>query len=488
MALLALVAVSLVIAPAAVQASEPAPLLEAGFENDLKGWNTAGVGEVAPSVISGAARAGTHSGRVVLTGSQNRSELILGGDGGSSFDPVKFGDGAEYWYGFSFNIQQMVYGHPGAHNLLMQFKSNGEGSPNFGLQLWNYIGDNGEYRANPKGLWSHGEAMGGERFLAPVPEDQWHDVRIHFRASSHGAGFYQVYLDGKLVDSRSNVSMIVPGHEYAYIKDGIYRNGSTIPGTSEIFLDAAKLGTSSESVLAGPPPAPPPPLLESDFEDWLAGWNTAGVGEVMPTVTSSPVRTGTHSGRFVLTGSQNRSELILGGDGNSSFEPVKFGEGAEYWYGFSIYIQQMVYGHPGAYNHIMKLKSEGEGVPNFGLQLWNYAGDDGEYANLPGGGKGLWSTGEAMGGERFLAPVSEKQWHDVAIHFRASNQGAGFYEVFLDGKLIDSRDNASVIVPGHSFAYIKNGIYRNGSTIPGTSEIFLDAAKLGTSFASVQPG
>ncbi len=238
-------------APSPEPAPAPAPLLEGGFENGLQGWNTAGVGDLVPTVISGTARSGSHSGRVVLTGSQNRSELILGGNGSGNFEPVKFKEGAEYWYAFSINIQSMVYGHPGAHNLFMQFKSNGEGSPNFGLQLWNYEGDHGEYKANPKGLWSHGEAMGGDRFLAPVSEDSWHNVRIHFKASSQGAGFYQVYLDGKLVDSRSNVSMIVPGHEYAYIKDGIYRNGTAIPGTSEIFLDGAKLGTSSESVLAG---------------------------------------------------------------------------------------------------------------------------------------------------------------------------------------------------------------------------------------------
>jgi hypothetical protein len=237
--------------PAPAPSPAPAPLLEAGFENGLQGWNIAGVGEVVPSVISGDARAGTHSGRAVLTGSQNRSELILGGNGGGGFEPVKFKEGAEYWYGFSFDIQQMVYGHPGAHNLFMQFKSNGEGSPNFGLQLWNYEGDRGEYRANPKGLWSHGEAMGGDRFLAPVSEKQWHDVAIHFKASSQGAGFYQVYLDGQLVDSREGVSMIVPGHGYAYIKNGLYRNGDAIPGTSDIRIDAARLGTSLSSVLPG---------------------------------------------------------------------------------------------------------------------------------------------------------------------------------------------------------------------------------------------
>jgi len=225
-------------------------VLDAGFENGLANWNTAGVGDVTPTVTSDIVRSGSRACNVELTGSQDRSELILGGNGsGSTTGMVEFREGAEDWYAFSFNIQQMVYGHPGAHNIIMQFKSEGEGSPNFGLQLWNYAGDDGH--SGGRGLWSTGDAMGGDRFLAPVSERQWHDVAIHFKASSQDAGFYQVYLDGQLVDSREGVSMIVPGHEYAYIKNGLYRNGGAIPGTSDIRIDAARLGTSLSSVVPG---------------------------------------------------------------------------------------------------------------------------------------------------------------------------------------------------------------------------------------------
>ena len=209
----------------------------------------------------------------------------------------------------------------------------------------------------------------------------------------------------------------------------------------------------------------------------------------MPTVVSSPVRSGsTHSGRFVLSGSQSISQLILGGTGNDNPSATEeFGQGSEYWYGFSFYLQHMIYGHPGASNSIMQFKSNGSGAPNFALQLWNYAGNNGEYKESPGGGKGLWSGGEAMGGSRFLAPLTEQQWHEVVIHFKASNNGTGFYELFLDGKLIDSRKNVSLIVPGNTYGYIKNGLGRNGAALPGTSEMFLDAAKLGTTHASVEP-
>jgi len=224
--------------------SGPAPLLEAGFEQGLAGWNTAGLGEALPSVVSDIVRSGSHSAKFALTGGQNRSELILGGSGSEdTADAVRFYEGDEYWYGFSFYIVSMVYGHPGAHNLIMQLKSNDGGSPAFGLQLWDYQGH--------RGLWSHSTAMGGERFLAPAAERQWHDVAIHFKASRVGTGFYEVFLDGNLVDSRSGTSMIVPAADHAYIKDGIYRNGGTIPGTSEIRLDDARLGTSYAAVSAG---------------------------------------------------------------------------------------------------------------------------------------------------------------------------------------------------------------------------------------------
>ncbi len=226
------------------------PILDAGFENGLANWNTAGVGEVVPSVVSGDARSGTHAGRVVLTGSQSRSELGLGGNGTADPNGVDFYDGNEYWYGFSFNIQHMVYGHPGAHNVIMQFKSEGEGSPNFALQLWDYEGDNGEYADHPRGLWVYSQGA-GDRYVAPAPEHAWHDVAIHFRASEHSNGFYELFVDGELVDQRSGISMIVPGKGSAYIKNGLYRNGSTIPGTSELLVDSAMLGHSASSVQPG---------------------------------------------------------------------------------------------------------------------------------------------------------------------------------------------------------------------------------------------
>ena len=224
--------------------------LAAGCDGSLNGWNTAGVGESIPTATDDIVRDGGGSCRIEVSGSQDRSELIFGGNGGASAaGMVEFHEGDEYFYGFSFYIVSMVYGHPGAHNLIMQFKGNDDGSPYFALGLWDYAGDDGQ--SGGRGLWTEGEATGGNRFLAPVAEQQWHDIVVHFRASATGTGFYEVFLDGQLVDARSAVSMIPPSASYAYIKNGIYRNGSAIPGTSEIRLDAARLGKTWASVQAG---------------------------------------------------------------------------------------------------------------------------------------------------------------------------------------------------------------------------------------------
>jgi hypothetical protein len=91
--------------------------------------------------------------------------------------------------------------------------------------------------------------VGGERFLAPLAEGSWHDIVVHFKASSQEDGFYEVYLDGASVDARDGVSTIVPGSSYTQIEVGLLRDGDRVQGTSEIRLDAAKLGGTLESVL-----------------------------------------------------------------------------------------------------------------------------------------------------------------------------------------------------------------------------------------------
>ena len=234
-----------------------------------------------------------------------------------------------------------------------------------------------------------------------------------------------------------------------------------------------------------PPPTPEPaekPLYESGFEEGLKGWNTAGVGEVVPTVVTSPVAEGAHSARFVLTGEQDRSELIFGGDGGGGMEAIEVKPGESFWYGFSYYINQMVYGQPGGHNILMQFKGADEESPLFGLQLWDYAGE-----------KGVWTSGTSMekdkSGERFLAPISEKAWHRFVVLIGCSKTGNGFYQVSLDGldgAVIDTNSGVSTLESDAAYGYIKNGIYRNGATVSGTSEVFFDDARFGKTYASVE--
>lgn len=102
--------------------------------------------------------------------------------------------------------------------------------------------------------------------------------------------------------------------------------------------------------------------------------------------------------------------------------PVPVYEGEEHALSFSFYVQPTAYRVPGEENLIMQFHGEAGEPPSFGLQLW----DDGSGAQ-----RGLWGSGEAMGGDRFLSPLAEGAWHEAAVQFRASSEGDGFYLLIL---------------------------------------------------------
>ncbi len=213
----------------------------AGFERGLDGFNLAGVGDVDPQVVEVPKGSGEHAAKFTLTGSQGRSELIVGGDGGTgNEETIEFGEGAEAWIGFSFDVLQMRYEPPRYFNLIMQFKGEGEGSPNFAIQL--------AREGNEQGIWSSGAATDQGRFLAGFSDRHWHRVEIHFRASNHGAGFYALYLDGNLIDQRSGISMIPPGRRHAYVKLGLYRDGTDLDTTSKTLVDSVSIGRTRGAV------------------------------------------------------------------------------------------------------------------------------------------------------------------------------------------------------------------------------------------------
>jgi hypothetical protein len=172
--------------------------------------------------------------------------VVAGAEGDGKDGVFQAGEGDEYAFAFSFFIETMAYGEPGVENLLLRFRSDTGEHLMLGLELWE-PGERG--LAGERGLWASGEAAGGDRFLAPVSEGEWHDVVVHFRASSGVDGFYAVYIDGALADARQGVSLIAPGSALTQIDVGLFRDEQRLQGTSEIRLDAVRLGDTLESVL-----------------------------------------------------------------------------------------------------------------------------------------------------------------------------------------------------------------------------------------------
>jgi hypothetical protein len=52
----------------------------------------------------------------------------------------------------------------------------------------------------------------------------------------------RLYLDGELIDARKDVSMIVAGKAYGFIKNGLYPNHDVLRGRSVMLLDSVSLG------------------------------------------------------------------------------------------------------------------------------------------------------------------------------------------------------------------------------------------------------
>lgn len=228
------VAAFFVLGAEGASAAIPPHPISVNFQEKFNGFNLGGVGEVVPRIVPAKPHGTNKVCRFVLEGEAERSELTLGGDGTyNADDTFKFVEGSEYWYAFSFNIKEMDWGFPGAHNVLMQFHPNGDGDPAFALGMWDVDGE--------RGLWSEGPAMDGSRFLAPLKLNFWHRIELHFKSSQYGRGFYQLYLDGRLIDARRGVSMIVSGKAYGFIKDGLYRNHEVLHGRSVLLFDSAEL-------------------------------------------------------------------------------------------------------------------------------------------------------------------------------------------------------------------------------------------------------
>jgi len=166
------------------------------------------------------------------------------------------------------------------------------------------------------------------------------------------------------------------------------------------------------------------------------------------------------------------------GSPEGAVEAVEVHAGDEYAFAFSFYVQSIAYRAPGEENLIMQFRGDGSESPSFGLQLW----DDGSGAQ-----RGLWASGDAMGDERFLSPLTEGEWHEAVLCFKASSEGDGFYVLLLDGQPIDARAWVSLIDPSSSEAQIEIGLFREGEPVVGTEDVLFGPIKLGDTLESVVP-
>lgn len=163
--------------------------------------------------------------------------------GGVVSGPVQVHEGDEYAYSFSFYIQPTVYRAPGEENLILRFGDEADQSHSLGLQLW----DDGS--GTQRGLWSSGDAMDGERFLAPVAEGAWHDVVLYFQASSEDGGLYMLLLDGEPIDTRAWVSLIDSAGGSGLLEAGLFREGERITAAPDVSFGPARLTETLESVI-----------------------------------------------------------------------------------------------------------------------------------------------------------------------------------------------------------------------------------------------
>lgn len=164
--------------------------------------------------------------------------------------------------------------------------------------------------------------------------------------------------------------------------------------------------------------------------------------------------------------------------GGEVWGPVEIYEGDEYAYSFSFFIQPEAYRAPGEDNMILRFGDEMDQSHSFGLQLW----DDGS-----GNQRGIWASGDAMGGERFLVPVTEGAWHEAVLYFQASSADDGLYLLLLDGEPVDTRGWVSLIDSEGGYGLLEAGLFREGERVDGAPEIYFGPARLGESLESVIP-
>lgn len=158
--------------------------------------------------------------------------------------------------------------------------------------------------------------------------------------------------------------------------------------------------------------------------------------------------------------------------------PVRVDEGGEYSFGFFFRPQPTAYRAPGQDNLIARIYDEASGEHSLGLQLW----DDGG-----GTQRGLWASGDATGGERFLAPLADGVWHQIVVSFEVSSEDEGLYLVLLDGEPVDAVAWVSLIDPASGYGLFEAGLFRDGERVDDAPDVAFEPARIGATLESVIP-
>ena len=168
-------------------------------------------------------------------------EEICGGDEAPSPTlSIEIGAGEEYSLAVPFCIEPTVYGEPGADNSIVRIVGEAGEDPTFGLQLWEFPASDSQ--AGGRGLWASGEAMGGDRFLAPVEEGRWHRLAVYLKVSGDGEDLYAVYLDEEPIDAGIEVALLAPGSEYPRIEVGFGTDAEGAPGGAGLHIGTVSVG------------------------------------------------------------------------------------------------------------------------------------------------------------------------------------------------------------------------------------------------------
>ena len=173
--------------PIAAPSPQPATELVADGDETTTGPSSPPETGGRPPRVTRRRSAAASTARVVrLSGEQAGSELILGDD--ATGVPTEIQEGDEYVLSFSFNIESMVYGEPGADNVMLRVQRAKPGENRSSRPRSSGRTRSAIPRASVAVSGRAARATAGDRFLSSLAERTWHDVEIDFRASSQGAG------------------------------------------------------------------------------------------------------------------------------------------------------------------------------------------------------------------------------------------------------------------------------------------------------------